>query len=319
MTSKTAARAAAPKPAARKPVARKKPVARRAVPKGTENKFKDALARVLLHEGGAVDHPKDPGGRTNKGITQRVYSAWRKKNNLPVRDVFKITDMEVEAIYRFQYWQPIHAEAMPAGVGYVVFDGAVNSGPKQSAKWLQRALGSLYTSGIDGDIGSVTLQAIEAHNDHDQLIADICERRMTFLQALKTWPTFRKGWTARVQDVLAAGQAWASGSVPSDAEYRAGGEHKAEIDDAQADPPRAPGDLATGGGVVTAGGGGWLTTLREQLEQYAHVADWIGQAVVWLIIAGAVVAAAGFAYRWWAARQKSKLDDALDRKEGARA
>lgn len=309
MPTKTAARATAPKAAARKVAAPKA----KAPPKATENKFKDALARVLLHEGGRADHPKDPGGRTNKGITQRVYSAWRQKSHLPVRDVFEIDDMEVEAIYRFQYWEPIHAEAMPAGVGYVVFDGAVNSGPKQSAKWLQRALGSLYTAGIDGSIGTVTLQAIAAYPDNDQLIEAICERRMIFLQALKTWPTFRKGWTARVQDVLSAGQAWASGSVPSDAEYRPGGNHKADIEDAKGDPPRAPGDIGTGGGVATAGGGGLLEQLRGQLEPYVAKVTWLGSVVVWLIIIGALIAAAGFAYRWWAAREKAKLDDALDR------
>jgi lysozyme family protein len=308
MSTKTAARAAAPKPAARKPAAKAK-----SVPNATENKFRDALARVLLHEGGRVDHPKDPGGRTNKGVTQRVYSAWRAKNSLPVRDVFQIDDMEVEAIYRFQYWQPIHGEALPAGVGYVVFDGAVNSGPKQSAKWLQRALGSLYTSGIDGDIGTVTLQAVSAYPDHDQLIANICERRMIFLQALKTWSTFRRGWSARVQDVLTAGQAWASGSVPSPAEYRHGGEHKADIEDAKSDPPKAPGDIGTGGGVATAGSGGLLQQLREQLEPYVAKVTWLGSVVVWLIILGALIAAASFAYRWWAAREKAKLDDALDR------
>jgi lysozyme family protein len=296
------------------PKPRPKPKAE-TVPKGTENKFRDAMARVLVHEGGSVDNPKDPGGRTNKGITQRVYSAWRLKNNLKPRDVFDIDDMEVEAIYRFQYWQPIHGEAMPAGVGYVVLDGAVHSGPKQSGKWLQRALGSLYGSSVDGDIGTVTLQAIEAYPDHDQLIADICERRMVFLQALKTWSTFRKGWTARVQDVLAAGQAWASGSVPSDAEYRPGGESKAEVEDAVADPPRAPGDIGTGGGVVTAGGGGLLSQLREQLEQYTDSIGWLGTVVVGLIIAGAVIAGVSFLYRWWAARRKAALDDALDRKE----
>jgi lysozyme family protein len=306
MATKTAAKAAAPKAAAKK-------VASKSMPKATGNKFKDALSRVLMHEGGRVDHPKDPGGRTNKGITQRVYSAWRQKSALPVRDVFQIDDMEVEAIYRFQYWEPIHAEIMPAGVGYVVFDGAVNSGPKQSAKWLQRALGSLYTSGIDGQIGTVTLQAVAAYPDNDQLIAGICERRMIFLQALKTWPTFRKGWTARVQDVLAAGQAWASGSVPSPAEYRPGGERKADIEDAKSDPPKAPGDIAGGGGVVAAGGGGVLEQVREQLEPYVAKFTFVGTIVVWLIIIGALIAAAGFAYRWWAAREKAKLDDALDR------
>ena len=124
------------------------------------DRFRDALARVLVHEGGKVDHPADPGGRTNKGVTQRVYNAWRTKSYLPLRDVYLISDLEVEAIYRFQYWDAIKGDQLPPGIGYVVLDGAVNSGPKQSAKWLQRALG-FEPSQVDGMIGSVTLNAAQ--------------------------------------------------------------------------------------------------------------------------------------------------------------
>lgn len=123
-----------------------------------ERGFDRALPHVLVHEGGKVDHPKDPGGRTNKGVTQRVYNAWRSKSNLPPRDVYLIADMEVAAIYRFQYWDAIMGDRLPEGVGYVVFDGAVNSGPKQSIKWLQRALSSLYTGKVDGVMGALTLR-----------------------------------------------------------------------------------------------------------------------------------------------------------------
>ena len=304
-SSKTAARKAAPKAAA--------PARLAAVPKpAAPDLFHEALARVLLHEGGQVNNRHDPGGRTNKGITQRVYAAWRASHSLPVRDVFQIDDMEVEAIYRFQYWQPIHGDALPRGVGYVVLDGAVNSGPKQSVKWLQRALGEDYTSTIDGQIGSVTLQAVAAFGDDDKLIANICARRMVFLQALKTWQYFRKGWTQRVQDVLAAGQAWASGSVPAPAEYRANGEAKAVIEDAKDAPVRAPGDLATGGGGSVVLGSGVLEKVKEQLEPYAGAFHWVSTIVVWLVILGIIVGGAGFAWRWWAAREKAKLNDALD-------
>jgi len=313
----TTAKRRAAKPAARK-TAKRSPAPRSDLittsAAKTSSRFHQALARVLLHEGGRVDHPKDPGGRTNKGITQRVYSSWRQKSSLPVRDVFEIDDIEVEAIYRFQYWQPIHGDLLPAGVDYVVMDGAVNSGPKQSGKWLQRALGQLYDSTIDGDIGNVTLAAVTAHPDHDQLVADICERRMIFLQALKTWKTFRKGWTRRVEDVLKAGQAWASGSVPDPAEYRPGGERKANIEDAKSDPPCAPGDIAIGGGGATsAGSPTFIEGIKAELEPYVAKAAWLGNIVIWLVIIGALVAAAGLAYRWWAAREKAKLDDALDR------
>ena len=100
------------------------------------DKFKEALARVLVHEGGEVHNPKDPGGRTNKGITQRVYNAWRTRSHLPIRDVYLISDTEVESIYRSQYWDVIKGDQLPPGVDYAVFDGAMNSGPKQSVKCL---------------------------------------------------------------------------------------------------------------------------------------------------------------------------------------
>lgn len=321
MTSSNASRAITRKTAARKAPAKPSStavavaVATKAAPPPkpvTPDLFREALGKVLLHEGGRVDNPHDPGGRTNKGITQTVYSAWRQNQSLPVRDVFLIDDIEVEAIYRFQYWQPIHGDALPRGVGYVVFDGAVNSGVKQSIKWLQRGLGALYKSTVDGDIGNVTLQAVAAAPDNDKLIAAICQRRLIFLQALKTWPYFRKGWSARVQDVMATGQAWATGSIAPPSEFRPGGEKKADIEDAKSAPPRAPGDLSAGGGSTAVVGAGFLEKAKDTLEPYAASFHWISVVVVWLIVLGLVVGAAGFAWRWWAAKQKAKLDDALD-------
>ena len=304
MTTRTAARAAA-KPAARKPAAKPKPVAK------TPDLFREALARVLLHEGGKVNDPHDPGGRTNKGITQRVYSAWRARNSLPVRDVFLIDDMEVEAIYRMQYWQAVHGDVLPRGVGYVVFDGAVNSGVTQSIKWLQRALGPA-AGGVDGQIGNMTLHAVEADEDNDALIGRICDRRMVFLEALKTWAYYSKGWTLRVKDVRATGQAWATGSVAPAAEFRPGGEAKAEIEDAKSAPPRAPGDLATGGGGSVAIGTGFLEQARTQLAPYAGAFHIVSVIVVWLLVIGLLVAGGGLIYRWWAARERAKLNAALD-------
>jgi lysozyme family protein len=276
--------------------------------------FKEALARVLIHEGGKVDHPKDPGGRTNKGITQRVYNGWRTKSFLPIRDVYLISDMEVEAIYRFQYWEPIKGDQLPPGVGYVVFDGAVNSGPRQSSKWLQRAIGAAAGT-VDGIIGSVTLSAAQQDHDHDALIARISARRMAFLKALKTWPTFSKGWSRRVAHVEATGQAWAMGSVGPEVVYIPGAERKAPVEDGRSAPPKAPGDI--GVGVGGAGSGGALSldqvlnTAKDQLEPYAAF-GWVKSILVTIIIIGVVVAGASFAYRWWAARKAAELTDALD-------
>jgi lysozyme family protein len=41
--------------------------------------FKEAVEKVLVHEGGYIFHPADKGGATNLGITQRVYDEWMKK------------------------------------------------------------------------------------------------------------------------------------------------------------------------------------------------------------------------------------------------
>jgi lysozyme family protein len=152
-----------------------------------------ALAWVLAHEGGFVNHPKDPGGATNKGVTQRVYDGYRTRKGLAPRSVRGISAEEVAEIYRAQYWQAVRGDDLPAGLDYAVFDYAVNSGPRRAAMDLQRELGVK----VDGVIGQITLAAC-ARADVFDLIVRLCERRMRFLRALKHWPTFGRGWTRRV-------------------------------------------------------------------------------------------------------------------------
>ena len=277
----------------------------------TNGNFQEALKHVLVHEGGKVDHPKDPGGRTNMGITQRVYNGWRTKNNLPIRDVYEISKTEVEAIYRFQYWEPVQGDQLPAGVSYVVFDGAVNSGVGQSVKWLQRSLPA-YTGGIDGDLGSGTLGAVQADNDNDALVDRICDRRMAFLRALKTWGTFGRGWTRRVDGVRKVGQALATGRTPPKPSFVEGGNTKATVEDAQRAPGKGVADAATGGGLLSGGLSQGVNQLQEQLTPYSAAGDWIGNLVVGLIIVGAVLTIGGLVYRWYANKRKGELADALD-------
>lgn len=270
--------------------------------------FERALAKVLVHEGGYVNHPKDPGGPTNKGITQRVYDAYRRANVGSTRTVQSITPDEVEAIYRSRYWDVIKGDELPAGVGYVVFDGAVNSGVGRSPKWLQRALSEagLYKGAIDGVIGPGTIEATHEHPNHDQLIARICEIRLAFLKALVTWPTFCRGWASRVAGVKSVGQAWATGGVAPMLHFVDGGQAKALDSSAKKAPSAAPGDVAaTGGGFTVA-----LTQAREQLEPLAAVPH-IQTVLAWLAIAGLVATVGGVAYRFYAKRKAAQLKEAL--------
>jgi lysozyme family protein len=276
------------------------------------DEFRRALERVLVHEGGKANHPKDPGGKTNFGVTQRVYDAYRSRSGLPLKDVFLIGSYEVETIYRTQYWNAISGDKMPPGVGYVVMDGAVHSGPGQSIKWLQRALGAVYRGKVDGVIGNLTLDAIAATTDHDALIARIIDRREVFLRALKNFKTFGKGWISRINNVERTGQAWAMGSVGPAVEYIPGGERKAVMDDAKTAPDKGMADAATGGGVASGGLGATVNQLQEQLTPYSAAGGWITNLVVSLIVLGAVLAVGGLAWRWWSTRKATQLADALD-------
>jgi len=168
--------------------------------------FVKCLAKVLESEGGFSNNPKDPGGATMKGVTQRVYDVYRKRNGLATASVRNISNAELTNIYRSNYWNEIHGDDLQKGVSYVVFDGAVNSGPSQSAKWLQRAL----NVDDDGKIGPKTLAAAKKVKNVASLINDICDQRLEFLKDLPTWGTFGKGWAARVENVRALGKKWAT-------------------------------------------------------------------------------------------------------------
>lgn len=156
------------------------------------------LPHILKHEGGYVNHPRDPGGATMKGITQKTYDSWRDRQRQPRQSVRLISDAEISAIYRRDYWEPIRGDELPAGVDYCVFDFAVNSGINRAARYLQNAVGTE----ADGVIGAETIAAAGSVGPAS-IINHICDARMSFLKGLSTWRDFGKGWTARVSDVRA--------------------------------------------------------------------------------------------------------------------
>jgi lysozyme family protein len=161
--------------------------------------YGEALARLLVHEGGNDDDPRDPGGRTSRGILQREWDAWRGSHPGLPADVWRAPQNEIEAIYRQNYWNALRCDDLPAGVDYAVFDYGVNSGIGRAAKVLQR----LVATAVDGEVGPDTITAAKRANAA-ALIAAICDERLAFLQGLRTWPTFGKGWGRRVREVRAA-------------------------------------------------------------------------------------------------------------------
>lgn len=150
--------------------------------------FDKAFDRLLGHEGGFVDHPRDPGGATRWGITQRVARAHGyqgEMRELPVA--------EARRIARIAYWDAVRADEVPDAVRYDLFDAAYNSGPEQATKWLQRAAGA----DDDGKLGPKTLLA--ARMADPQLLAKRFNgHRLRFMTDLKTWPDFGRGWARRI-------------------------------------------------------------------------------------------------------------------------
>lgn len=167
-----------------------------AKPLTPDERFEIALERLLVHEGGNDDDPRDPGGRTSRGITQREYDEWRRSHSGLPSDVWHAPDSVVHDIYKRNYWDALRCDELPSGVDYAVFDYGVNSGIRRSAKALQEAVGT----NPDGDIGPLTMAALAKHSPQ-QVIDNISAERMSYLRHLPIWATFGRGWAIRVADV----------------------------------------------------------------------------------------------------------------------
>lgn len=170
------------------------------------SRFDICLDEVLRHEGGYADHPSDPGGATNLGITHKTLARWRRISpwwKLPKRAVMDLQRPEAARIYRASYWDRVQAGQLPPGLDLALFDFAVNSGPDRAIRTLQAEL----DVAADGQIGPLTLEAVAAYAGRKglgALIGAFCDRRLAFLNRLTTFAIFGRGWTARVAAVRGA-------------------------------------------------------------------------------------------------------------------
>jgi lysozyme family protein len=162
--------------------------------------FDKVLTLVLKEEGGFSNDPRDPGGITNLGVTQRVWEAFIG-HDVDEAAMRALTPAAVAPLYRKSYWNRIHGDDLPLGVDYAVMDFAVNSGTSRAAMALQLACGIQD----DGAIGPQTMQAVNSA-DPITLIGIVCDQRLAFLRSLPSFDTFGRGWTARIQRVRAASE-----------------------------------------------------------------------------------------------------------------
>jgi lysozyme family protein len=241
----------------------------------------------LVHEGGYTNHPSDPGGPTNFGITIHDYRKYVKRN-ATAADVRAMRLDEARTIYRAKYWDALRCDDLPSGVDYAVFDYGVNSGIARAAKVLQRCLGyAAPSSRIDEGVAQATRR-----RDAAALVAAICDERLRFLQRLRTWPVFGRGWGRRVAEVRRVALAMAGRAAPGDVE--------ADLKEAAAPgkgavPVSKTAENGTAG-TIAAGG--------ATAAQQAHEAGMTPAIVIAIVALTIVMAIGGFLFWRWRQRRR---------------
>jgi lysozyme family protein len=164
----------------------------------SNERFRECLAFVLKWEGGYVNDPLDAGGATNKGITQRTFTAWLRGRKQTSRDVKTIRDDEVESIYFEQYWTPIAGERMNQPVDLVLFDAAVQHGASRAIRLLQEAM----QMPVDGALNQATLNSAML-DAPAQLAQDVMTCRAGFYKRIvennRSQAKFAEGWANRLE------------------------------------------------------------------------------------------------------------------------
>ena len=156
--------------------------------------YDQCLKIILHHEGGYVNHPEDPGGETNLGVTKRVY-----EEHGGTKDMKDLTVEDVAPIYKKSYWDKMKGDDLPSGLDLCVFDFGINAGPGRAAKFLQKMIGTT----VDGGIGPMTLAKVNefvGDNGLAESIKQYQSARQEYYENLSTFATFGKGWTRRVNE-----------------------------------------------------------------------------------------------------------------------
>lgn len=169
--------------------------------------FERAFREVLKHEGGYVNHPKDPGGITNLGCTKATYEAW-VGHPVSVEFMKRLQPSHVRTLYKVRYWDKVKCDDLPSGVDLCVFDFAINAGPKRAAKYLQLMVGARP----DGIIGPNTMRQIQQYitaHGREHAVNRYQDLREGYYRKLRHFPTFGRGWLRRVAEVRAVARSMA--------------------------------------------------------------------------------------------------------------
>lgn len=235
------------------------------------------LKKVLTYEGGYVNHPNDPGGPTNFGITLEVARRYWKAD-ATAADVKRMPVSVAKDIYKARYWKAVNGDNLPAGVDLATFDFGVNSGPSRALRYLKTAQTAVPVD----------------------TVKRLCGARMGFLRGLRTWTTFGRGWARRVADVEATGVRMALSATGKPAE-----KVREDLDTERRKAERKSSNSGKGAATGTAGGATGGATAPPVDPGF----DW--STLLYVGIGVATVALVGFlVYRWYINRERAKAYEA---------
>jgi lysozyme family protein len=211
-----------------------------------KSSYDDSLKHLLVHEGGYSNHPSDPGGPTNFGITIIDYRKYINPAGT-ADDVRRMDVNDAKRIYRSKYWDALSCDRLPAGLDYSLFDYGVNSGIARAGRVLRRLCG---LPDSDYHVTGEVLAAV-ARRDPKALMEALNDERLAFLQRLRTWPVFGRGWGSRVTDVRRISLGMANGAITDAPTAPAPGKGHVPA-------PNAGGAVASGAGLSLAAFWGFI-------------------------------------------------------------
>ena len=154
--------------------------------------FNEIIEKVLEHEGGYVNDPKDLGGETKYGITKRFY---------PDIDIKNLTIEQAKDIYKSDYWDRNKVESLPQNLWHIYFDMCVNMGKRTAVKVLQRAaVNKGRDIEVDGGLGPMTIGALKGV-ELDRVRAFRVKYYVDLITARPEQEKFYLGWFRRATEV----------------------------------------------------------------------------------------------------------------------
>lgn len=155
--------------------------------------FDKAFDLIFGLEGGYVDDPRDPGGKTNWGITEGTLQRALAAGLVPAGTTIRaLSPAQSKAIYRAFYWDSVRADELPWPLSAFVFDAAVNQGEDAAIRVLQRTLGVA----VDGKLGAQTLAAAKRVS-RETMAMYLAERALRYT-GTRNFDRFGRGWLKRI-------------------------------------------------------------------------------------------------------------------------